>query len=109
MQTALVTGATGFTGSALARRLVEDGVAVTAFVRVSSKRDDLKNLGIAIKTVDITDASAVERAMQSFDCVFHLAASYREEHADISIFRRVNVDATENLLRSAMERWAKYC
>lgn len=101
MPTALVTGATGFTGGALAARLVRDGYKVTAFARRSSNVDVLESLGVEIRRVNITDAADVASNMQSFDRVFHLAGSYREEHADKEIFRRVNVDATRHLLEAA--------
>jgi nucleoside-diphosphate-sugar epimerase len=103
MPTALVTGATGFTGSALAARLVRDGYDVTAFARKSSHVHALESLGVEIRRVDITDAEDVASHMQPFDRVFHLAGSYREEHADKEVFRRVNVDATRHLLEAAGE------
>jgi nucleoside-diphosphate-sugar epimerase len=102
--TALVTGATGFTGYALAARLVREGYNVTAFVRSSSMVDALRSMGVAIRHVDITDATDVARNMRRFDRVFHLAAAYRTEHADREVFRRVNVDATRHLLEAAGER-----
>ena len=101
MPTALVTGATGFTGGALATRLVRDGYAVTAFVRQTSNVQALESLGVEIRRVDITDAADVAGHMRPFDRVFHVAASYREEHADKEVFRRVNVDATRHLLEAA--------
>ena len=101
MPTALVTGATGFTGGALATRLVRDGYAVTAFVRKTSKVQPLEALGVEVRHVDITDAADVASHMRPFDRVFHVAASYREEHADKEVFRRVNVDATRHLLEAA--------
>jgi nucleoside-diphosphate-sugar epimerase len=103
MPTALVTGATGFTGGALAARLVRDGYSVTAFVRPTSKIDALRTLGVEVCPIDITERDDVVRSMRRFDRVFHLAASYRTEHADRDVFRRVNVDATRHLLEAAGE------
>jgi nucleoside-diphosphate-sugar epimerase len=101
MPTALVTGATGFTGGALTARLVRDGYSVTAFVRPTSKIDALRALGVEVCPIDITERDDVVRNMRRFDRVFHLAASYRTEHADRDVFRRVNVDATRYLLEAA--------
>lgn len=103
-----VTGATGFTGGPLAARLVRDGYDVTAFVRRSSNVHALESLGVEIRRVNITDAADVASNMQPFDRVFHLAASYREEHADREVFRQVNVEATRHLLEAAGEhpRWS---
>ena len=57
-----------------------------------------------IITLDITDYEQVARSMRPFDRVFHIAASYRQEHADLEEFRRVNVQATQHLLRAALEQ-----
>ena len=103
MSTVLVTGATGFTGGALSRRLVQDGHQVTAFVREKSDVTKLKKCGIEIVELDITDHDQVARKMRPFDRVFHIAAAFRKEHADLEEFRRVNVYASRNLLASALE------
>lgn len=104
MGTALVTGATGFTGGAIARRLSELGHQVTAFVRDSSDVTELRELGTEVTVLDITDHQQVRQHMRPFDRVFHVAASYREEHPDLEEFRRVNVTATRNLLDAALEQ-----
>src|SRR5688572_31038310 len=78
----LVTGATAFTGGAHARRLVSDGMNVTAFVRPSSRVEPLRRLGIDCRVVDITDRDEVQRAFEPFDRVFHIEALYRTEAAD---------------------------
>jgi nucleoside-diphosphate-sugar epimerase len=101
MPTALVTGASGFTGGALATSLVRSGYEVTAFVRSTSKVDALRELGVKLRVVDLTDAADVARNMEPFDRVFHLAASYRTEHAERDVFRQVNVNATRHLLEAA--------
>lgn len=103
MPTALVTGATGFTGGALTERLVRDGHQVTAFVRPSSDARRLHELGVKVVSLDITDRTQVERCVDGFDRIFHIAACYREEPADKGVFRRVNVEATEHLLRAARQ------
>lgn len=100
----LVTGATGFTGSALTRRLIADGCRVTAFARPSSNVSALAELGVEVITLDITDYEQVARSMRPFDRVFHTAGSYRQEHADLDEFRRVNVDATRHLLQAALDQ-----
>jgi len=101
MMRVLVTGATGFTGGALANRLVREGAAVTAFVRSMKRAESLQEIGVDCHVVDITDADAVLRAFKPFDRVFHIAALYRTETADRSEFTRVNVDATRHLVEAA--------
>lgn len=97
----LVTGATGFTGGALARRLVAEGNQVTAFVRSLERAEPLTKLGITCKLIDITNRDAVFAAFEPFDRVFHIAALFRTEESDLSVFTKVNVDATRYLLEAA--------
>ncbi len=101
MERVLVTGATGFAGGALCRRLVETGHAVVAFVRAGSDDRALRELGVEVRGVDITNGAAVQGAFEPFERVFHVAAAYRTEHADRDVFERVNVGATRHLLEAA--------
>lgn len=101
---ALVTGATGFTGGALCRRLVRDGWDVTAFVRQSSDTAALDELGVNCITTDITRRESVAEAFPDVKVVFHIAAAARTELPDQSQFWRVNVDGTHNLLYEAERR-----
>jgi len=100
----LVTGATGFTGGALAKRLVERGDDVTAFVRATSDTSKLEAAGVRCVVVDIADADDVKAKFGDYDVVYHIAAAYRSEHSDEEEFFRVNVGATRNLLDAAKAR-----
>ncbi|MEM7504890.1 MAG: NAD-dependent epimerase/dehydratase family protein, partial [Pseudomonadota bacterium] len=98
---ALVTGATGFTGGHLARRLVADGWAVRALARSDKGASDLEAQGIEAVPGDLVDAQAVDRAVAGCTHVFHIAALYREaKHAD-EVYKDVNVGGTRNILESA--------
>ncbi len=99
----LVTGGTGFTGGALCRRLVADGAEVVAFVRPTSETAPLQDLGIECRVVDLGDRADVQRHFDGVATVYHVAAAYRQEHADRSEFQRINVDATGHLLAVARE------
>ena len=97
----LVTGASGFTGSALCRRLCSDGHDVVAFVRPSSDTKMLQDMGVECREVDIRDSDDVLKNFEDFRNVYHIAAAYRAEHVDKEEFTRVNVGATKNLLEAA--------
>lgn len=98
---AFVTGASGFTGSHLCRMLVEQGYAVTAMVRQSSKCEKLSTLGINTVIGDLSNNFNLQEELQGVDTVFHVAAAYRQEGISKEQFWKVNVDGTRNLLEQA--------
>jgi len=73
----LVTGSTGFIGSAVARRLIGEGLSVRLMVRSTSPRDNLQGLRAEIVTGDLRDPQAVREAVRGVNAVFHVAADYR--------------------------------
>ena len=101
MSKILVTGATGFTGGHLCKKLVDNGEQVVAFVRQTSNTDTLEEIGVECRVVDIRDPADVNAHFQNIDRVYHIAAAWRSEHADRNEFHRVNVEATRNLLEAS--------
>jgi len=101
MAKVLVSGATGFTGKAVSRRLVEEGEQVVAFVRPTSDVRGLEELGVECLRVDIKNPKEVMEHFADVSTVYHIAAAYRAEYADHDEFRLVNVEATRNLLDAA--------
>ena len=73
----LVTGASGFVGSAVARALIGSGYAVRALLRRTSNRANLMGLDVEIAEGDMRDAAAVALAMAGVRFLFHVAADYR--------------------------------
>ena len=73
----LVTGASGFVGSAVARALIRSGYRVRALLRPTSKRTNLAGLDVEIVEGDMRDAASVARAMTGARFLFHVAADYR--------------------------------
>ncbi|HTV32549.1 MAG TPA: hopanoid-associated sugar epimerase [Methylocella sp.] len=73
----LVTGASGFVGSAVARALLASGYRVRALLRKTSQRVNLAGLDIEVVEGDMRDAAAVADAMQGARYLFHVAADYR--------------------------------
>jgi dihydroflavonol-4-reductase len=73
----LVTGSTGFIGSAVARSLIAQGALVRLILRPTSPRDNVQGLNAEIVTGDLRDEGAVRQAVQGVSAVFHVAADYR--------------------------------
>ena len=98
---ALVTGVTGFVGSAVARALVLAGTEVRGLVRPGADRRALD--GLAIETVpgDLTDAASLRSALHGCRHVYHVAAHYALWARDPSVFYTVNVEGTGVLLDAA--------
>jgi len=99
----LVTGATGFVGGNLARKLWEQGHEVMALVRPGSIRAAMEGTGIQSVTGDILDRDSVDRAVQGCEGVFHCAAAYTFWSPDPDAIYRTNVDGTVNVLKAALQ------
>ncbi len=100
--TVLVTGASGFLGSAVARLLVARGLHVRALVRPSSPRGNLDGLDCEPVQGDLTDPASLRRAMQGARHLFHVAADYRLWAPDPVVLLRVNVEGTRALMLAAL-------
>ena len=98
---ALVTGATGFTGSLLTRRLVARGVRVTALTRPGSSIAHLAGIDVTWIRGDISDGDVIAGAMRGMHYVFHLAAAYRTARLPESEYERVHVTSTLRLAEQA--------
>lgn len=103
----LVTGATGFVGSAIVRSLLAEGYAVRALVRAASPRDHLAGLDIESVVGDIGDAASIGRAMAGVLHVVHAAADYRLWARDPDAIVRTNVEGTRNVMRAALAAGAE--
>jgi len=98
----LVTGASGFLGSAVARALVARGLRVRALVRPTSPRDNLEGLGCDVVSGDLTDRASLGAALNGMRHLFHVAADYRFWARDPSVILRVNVEGTRTLMQEAL-------
>jgi dihydroflavonol-4-reductase len=98
---ALVTGASGFVGSAVARALLAAGGQVRVLLRESSDHANVTDLPVEIALGDLTAAPSLHAALTGCDALFHVAADYRLGARDPAQLYRTNVEGTRNLLSAA--------
>jgi dihydroflavonol-4-reductase len=103
----LVTGATGFLGSAVARALLARGEAVRVLARPNSDRRNLAGLPVEIAEGSLEDPDSLRRAVAGCDNVFHVAADYRLWVKDKSAMLRANVDGTVALMTASQAEGVK--
>ena len=101
--TALVTGGTGFVGSAVVRRLLESGESGRVLVRAGSDHSNLDGLDIERATGDLTDPASLARAAAGCDTLYHVAADYRLWVHDPAAMDKANIEGTRNVLLAAAE------
>jgi len=97
----LVTGASGFVGSAVARRLVQAGHRIRTLVRPTSTRINLAHLPVEIVEGDLRDAVSLARVMAGVRFLFHVAADYRLWARDPQDIVRTNVEGTATIMNAA--------
>lgn len=98
MKPTLVTGASGFIGWHVARKLLARGAQVRALARPSST---IRDLDVERVTGDLRDPASLEAAVKGCGAVFHVAADYRLWAKDPSELYQSNVEGTRNLLAAA--------
>ena len=99
--TTLVTGASGFLGSHVARQLVTCGEDVRVLMRASSTNRAIADLSLEYVTGDLRDPASLDRAMKGAKRVFHVAADYRLWAKRPKEIYHSNVGGTRNLLEAA--------
>tara|TARA_Y100000588_G_scaffold356631_1_gene413101 strand:- start:57 stop:1040 length:984 start_codon:yes stop_codon:yes gene_type:complete len=101
--TVLVTGATGFVGSAVTRLLLNQGATVVVLSRRDSDRTNVADLNVEVREGDLRDQRSLERACAHCDTLFHVAADYRLWTKNSDDLYASNVDGTRNIMRAALE------
>jgi dihydroflavonol-4-reductase len=104
---ALVTGATGFVGAAVARRLQAEGFDLRVLARPGGDRRNLAGLEAEIAEGDLYDRASLARAASGCGALFHVAADYRLWTPDPAAMMRVNVEGSRDVIRAAMEAGAE--
>ena len=105
--TTLITGATGFVGSAVARTFAQRGHALRLLTRASSDRRNLAGIDAEIVTGDLTDPASLARAAAGCRYVIHVAADYRFWVPDPNEMMRANVDGALAMVRAAANAGAE--
>ncbi|MEI8033327.1 MAG: SDR family NAD(P)-dependent oxidoreductase [Chlorobiaceae bacterium] len=106
MKTVLITGASGFIGSHLVTRALEEGFSVRALVRKGNRvQETLRRRGVEVVEGGLEDHDAVRRAVAGCDLVFH-AAAITSDWGKWESFRAVNIEGTRAVCQAALERGA---
>ncbi|RUM91667.1 MAG: NAD-dependent dehydratase [Thermodesulfatator sp.] len=104
---ALVTGATGFVGSAVARLLIAEGFQVRVLARKTSSLSNVEDLPVELVYGDLTDYQSLCLALRGCDCLFHVAADYRLWVPRPEEIYRNNVQGTVNIMEAAIKEGVK--
>src|ERR1017187_937466 len=100
---ALVTGATGFIGSHVVRRLLKQKIQVRCLIRGASNRANLDGLEVSYVFGDLQAPASLKLALRDCDTLFHVAADYRLWAPDPQAMHRINVEGTRLLLQAAAD------
>lgn len=103
----LITGASGFVGSAVLRQLISADHNVRALVRPDSDRQNLAGLPVEIVTGDLTDRPSLDRALTGCSGLFHVAALYRLWVPRPEEIYEANVAGTRNIMLAAANAGVK--
>ena len=98
----LVTGASGFVGSAVARALLAGGHTVRVLVRPTSDLRNLRDLAVETAVGRLEDRASLAAALAGCGTLFHVAADYRLWVRDPAAMHRANVDGTRDLMEAAL-------
>ena len=98
-----ITGATGFIGTHLVRRLSQTEHKLCCLVRKTSRVSELKELDVTLVYGDVKDKDSLLQGMKGCDWVVNLANIYSFWEPDNQVYKKVNVEGTRNVMESALE------
>ena len=99
---ALVTGASGFVGSAVARALVARGMHVRVLMRPTASRSNIAGMECEPVAGDMRDADAMTAALKGARYLFHVAADYRLWARDPGEIERNNLKGAQASMGAAL-------
>ena len=97
----LVTGSTGFLGSAILRKLLEDGREVKVLIREKSNTTNIDGIDVEIAYGDLRDSDSLQSALNGCDVLYHTAAYYSLWDQNKQIIYDINVEGTRKILKAA--------
>jgi dihydroflavonol-4-reductase len=98
-----ITGASGFIGKHLVQRLAQTEHEMHCLVRATSQTVTLENMGLELITGDVLNRDSLRKGMQGCDWLMHLANIYTFWEPDPSVYDKVNITGTRNVLECALE------
>lgn len=102
MKKVIVTGANGFLGSNLCKKLIDGGYDVSVIVRKNSDVTELKGLKLNYFYGDVTDINSLKEAFKGHDYVLHLAGLISYKKYDREKMYLINVVGTENVIHACI-------
>ena len=104
--TTLVTGATGFLGSAIARELLRDGRKIKLLARSNADLRNIEGLEAEVVVGDLRNRESLKSALQGCSKLYHAAAFYSLWSKDKKLIYDINVQGTRNILEMALSAGA---
>jgi len=99
----LVTGATGFLGSAIVRGLLEDGRKVRVLVREETNTENIDGLDLELVYGDLRDKDSLKKSLRDCEVLYHTAAYYSLWDKNKRLIYDINVEGTRNILQAALD------
>jgi dihydroflavonol-4-reductase len=100
----LVTGASGYTGTVLVKKLVAQGARVRAIARQSSNLTPFEGLSIEWVRGDVFDPAVIQKATRDVEYVIHVAAAYREAKITDETYYNVHIKSTQLLAQALLNQ-----
>ena len=102
----LVTGANGFVGAMLCKKLIEKGERVRGLVRKTSDLSLLEGVPVEKVVGSLEDSTSLKSAVKDIDLVYHVAAAVTD-WGTLDYFQQVNVEGTRNILNASVQAGVK--